>query len=347
VKPKKLSRNQRKQTKQAKESTPSFNAKDLKRRQKVPKNNSNYSEKKGTKQKKINLESENLKIRCRRGVDSSCPPQKRNRENNDDRNDAKKIKVGDLTSNDGGHRSRSRKKKKEEILDQNNNKPKKRNNSGGRSHSFEDTNFEKKTIEKHKVQRKQPIKKGLENHYNKRLNAPHDFLRTVKENFNPGTKFDDVFKEGSTHQAGRGWKGLPKEEVSSQETDPASDREMERVKNGHAAHTLAIGIKPGNEKHLAPGKTIMEIEKLAGNTNIAPQSSNLRLERKMDRSIIKVVKERMDNPSKAGDSREQMRKDVYDDVMKQAEGKTVSNTEKKHLTYFKNAFKKKQNTGGG
>ena len=101
-------------------------------------------------------------------------------------------------------------------------------------------------------------------------------------------------------------------------------------------------------KFLAPGQTMMEVEKLAGNTNIAPASSNLKPERKMDRSINKVTKEGMDNPSKAGDSKAQRRQDVYDDVMKQAEGKALSDMEKKQLLkYFKNAFERNQNTGGG
>ena len=129
------------------------------------------------------MTSKHKALVCRRALDggssSSCTPQKRYRKNDDDdEKDAKKTKVGD---NDGGHRSRSRKKKKEEISDLHNNKPKKRNTSSGRSHSFEDSNFERVTIEKHQLQRKQPIKKVLEKHYDERLNAPDDFIRKAAQ----------------------------------------------------------------------------------------------------------------------------------------------------------------------
>ena len=103
-------------------------------------------------------------------------------------------------------------------------------------------------------------------HYQDRLKAPAEVLRLKKTYVTKGTTFDDLLKEGSTHQ------------------DIQGSNEL------HAAHKVGLGLKQGAIQKYVKPEGQKEITDLLGYTNPADRDSNVNIERSMDKHIAAIVK---------------------------------------------------------
>ena len=108
-------------------------------------------------------------------------------------------------------------------------------------------------------------------HFIDRQKAPAGLIGSLQKHLKPGSKPENVLKEGSTHQDIQGSSDVP------------------------AAHTLGLGIKKGAlKKHVKPEGHKEIIDRVA-HTNPADKASNLNIERSMDKHMLPVVKDHFNN----------------------------------------------------